>query len=72
MEKYALECVHDTQHCYPAGKHKKCIKKKYQDKWRILHEQDKVVREEQLQHWCLIQVSHQMVVWKAADILSLG
>ncbi|PBK89493.1 hypothetical protein ARMGADRAFT_1033062 [Armillaria gallica] len=41
-------------HCYPAGKRKKCIEKKYQDKWRILHEQDKVLCEEQLQHWCLI------------------
>ncbi len=72
MEKYALERVHDTRHRYPAGKHKKHIENKYQDKWRILREQDKVVHEEQLQHRRLIRVSHQMVVWKAADILSLG
>lgn len=41
-KKFVLECLHDTCHRYPPGKHKKHIERKHQDRWKELREHDKL------------------------------
>ncbi|KAK0434845.1 hypothetical protein EV421DRAFT_1909146 [Armillaria borealis] len=49
-EKFVLERLHDTRHRYPIGTRKARIEKKHKDRWKELCKQDKLAREEQLQH----------------------